>query len=135
MRVVRAVVRPGGRRGVACAELSSLRLDGKRFMVAHPSRSSILTLSPSSPSSESLCMQGIFHHSLGRKGQGYDLVQRGAKNDSGSHIVWHVYALMRRADKQFEEALECYRKAVAIEKVRLHFSSFYLPLPQTEEGD
>ncbi|GAA5824891.1 hypothetical protein JCM11251_005383 [Rhodosporidiobolus azoricus] len=69
---------------------------------------------------ESLCMQGIFHHSLGRKEQGYELVQRGAKNDSGSHIVWHVYALMRRADKQFEEALDCYRKAVSIEKDSLN---------------
>ncbi|GAA5902731.1 hypothetical protein JCM6882_004052 [Rhodosporidiobolus microsporus] len=69
---------------------------------------------------ESLCMQGIFHHSLSRKEQGYALVQRGAKNDPGSHIVWHVYALMRRADKEFEEALKCYQKAVEIEKDSLN---------------
>lgn len=67
---------------------------------------------------ESLVMKGIFLCSLDRKPEGYDCVRRGTKNDPGSHIVWHVYALVLRADKNFEEALNCYKKAVDIEKVR-----------------
>ncbi|BGP19463.1 hypothetical protein JCM10213v2_007558 [Rhodosporidiobolus nylandii] len=72
---------------------------------------------------ESLCMRGIFLHSLGRKTEGYELVERGTKNDLESHIVWHVYALMRRADKQFDEALACYKKACAIEENSLNLLS------------
>ncbi|GAA5863158.1 hypothetical protein JCM8547_002815 [Rhodosporidiobolus lusitaniae] len=70
--------------------------------------------------SPSLCMKGIFLHGLNRKPEGYDFVERGAKKDPGSHIVWHVHALMRRADKQFEEALKCYTKACEIEKDSLN---------------
>lgn len=67
---------------------------------------------------ESLCMKGIFYCCTDRKEQGYEFVKRGVKNDMGSHIVWHVYALCLRADKNFEEAFKCYKKACEIEKVR-----------------
>jgi tetratricopeptide (TPR) repeat protein len=64
-------------------------------------------------------MKGIFLSCTGQKPLGYETVKRGVAKDSGSHIVWHVYALILRADKNFEEALKCYKKAVAIEPVRL----------------
>ncbi|KAM0786902.1 hypothetical protein ACM66B_002326 [Microbotryomycetes sp. NB124-2] len=64
---------------------------------------------------ESLAMRGIFLTCLGRKPEGYSLVKRGIANDPGSHIVWHVYALVLRADKNFEEAFKCYKKATQIE--------------------
>lgn len=67
---------------------------------------------------ESLVMKGIFYCSTDRKEQGYELVKRGVKNDINSHIVWHVYALCLRADKNFEEAFKCYKRACEIEKVR-----------------
>ncbi|BGO94951.1 hypothetical protein NBRC10512_000630 [Rhodotorula toruloides] len=69
---------------------------------------------------ESLCMKGMFLCCLDRKDEGYELVKRGVKNDMGSHIVWHVYALCLRADKNFEEALKCYKKACEIEKDSLN---------------
>ncbi|BGP27115.1 acetyltransferase [Rhodotorula toruloides] len=69
---------------------------------------------------ESLCMKGMFLCCLDRKAEGYELVKRGVKNDMGSHIVWHVYALCLRADKNFEEALKCYKKACEIEKDSLN---------------
>ncbi|KWU43445.1 N-terminal acetyltransferase A, auxiliary subunit [Rhodotorula sp. JG-1b] len=69
---------------------------------------------------ESLCMKGIFYCCTDRKEQGYELVKRGVKNDMGSHIVWHVYALCLRADKNFEEAFKCYKKACEIEKDSLN---------------
>ncbi|GAA5836902.1 hypothetical protein JCM9279_007696 [Rhodotorula babjevae] len=77
---------------------------------------------------ESLVMKGIFLCSLDRKPEGYDCVRRGTKNDPGSHIVWHVYALVLRADKNFEEALKCYKKAVEIEKDSLNLLSDMAPL-------
>ncbi|GAA6030814.1 hypothetical protein JCM8097_008889 [Rhodosporidiobolus ruineniae] len=69
---------------------------------------------------ETLCMHGIFLHSLGKKDEGYAHLERGTQLDPGSHIVWHVYALMRRSDKEFEEALRCYKKACEIEKDSLN---------------
>ncbi|GAA6017466.1 hypothetical protein JCM11491_006834 [Sporobolomyces phaffii] len=69
---------------------------------------------------ESLCMKGLFLCCLGDKVKGYELIKRGTELDSGSHIVWHVYAIALRADKKWEEALECYKKACAIEKDSLN---------------
>ncbi|KDE04801.1 hypothetical protein MVLG_04765 [Microbotryum lychnidis-dioicae p1A1 Lamole] len=64
---------------------------------------------------ESLSMRGLFLSCIDRKPEGYAEVERAVENDPGSHIVWHVYALMLRADKRFEQALDCYRKATTIE--------------------
>lgn len=69
------------------------------------------------PASESLAMKGIFLTNTGDKPLGYTTVKQGIAKDPSSHIVWHVYALILRADKNFEEALKCYRKAVSIEPV------------------
>lgn len=63
-------------------------------------------------------MKGLFLACSERKPEGYELVKRGVRLDMGSHIVWHVYGLMHRADKNFEEALKCYTQANRIEKVR-----------------
>ena len=60
----------------------------------------------------------MLFRSQDRKPEGYELIKRGVRNDMGSHIVWHVYGIMHRADKNFEEALKCYSQANRIEKVR-----------------
>ncbi|GAA6062023.1 hypothetical protein JCM10212_005456 [Sporobolomyces blumeae] len=69
---------------------------------------------------ESLCMKGLFLCCLDQRPQGYEEIKRGVANDQGSHIVWHVYALAFRADKRWEEALDCYKKACEIEKDSLN---------------
>lgn len=83
-------------------------------------------LSPTCPSAdeatcvaatESLCMKGLFLCCLDKKAPGYDLIEQGTEKDPASHIVWHVYAIALRADKKWEQALQCYKKACAIEKV------------------
>lgn len=61
-------------------------------------------------------MKGLFLTCLDQKDEGYALVKQGVKNDMQSHIVWHVYGLMHRADKNYEEALKCYSQANRIEK-------------------
>ena len=63
-------------------------------------------------------MKGLFLTNVDRSAEGYDLVKRGVRNDLRSHIVWHVYGLMHRADKNYDEALKCYIQANRIEKVR-----------------
>ena len=36
---------------------------------------------------------------------------------SGS-LGWHVYGLLQRADKKYDEAIKCYRNALKWDKVR-----------------
>jgi hypothetical protein len=67
---------------------------------------------------ETLAMKGLFLScTADRKAEGYECVKKGVLNDMGSHIVWHVYGIMHRADKNYEEALKCYVQANRIEKV------------------
>lgn len=83
---------------------------------------------------ETLAMKGLFMTCLGpdSKLEGYELVKRGVKMDMGSHIVWHVYGLLHRADKNFEEALKCYTQASKIEKVSI-VASHLVPSKLTME--
>ncbi|KAL8280686.1 hypothetical protein RQP46_007009 [Phenoliferia psychrophenolica] len=69
---------------------------------------------------ETLAMKGLFLASSDRKEEGYEFVKKGVRQDMGSHIVWHVYGLMHRADKNYEEALKCYSQANKIEKDSLN---------------
>lgn len=60
-------------------------------------------------------MAGLLHHSLQDKPLGYSLVKAGMKADLKSHIVWHVYGIMTRADRNYAEALKSYSQALKID--------------------
>lgn len=61
-------------------------------------------------------MKGLTLNCLGRKEEAYDHVRRGLRNDLGSHVCWHVYGLLQRSDKKYDEAIKCYRNALRCEK-------------------
>lgn len=61
-------------------------------------------------------MKGLTLSGLGRKEEAYDYVRRGLKNDLKSHVCWHVYGLLQRGDKKYDEAIKCYRNALRWEK-------------------
>lgn len=65
---------------------------------------------------ETLAMKGLTLNCLGRKDEAYDYVRRGLRNDLKSHVCWHVYGLLQRSDKKYEEAIKCYRNALKWEK-------------------
>ncbi|ORX62151.1 N-terminal acetyltransferase A, auxiliary subunit [Hesseltinella vesiculosa] len=65
---------------------------------------------------ETLAMKGIFLNNLDKKQEGYELVKQGVRNDLTSHICWHVYGLMHRADKNYAEASKCYTQALKYNK-------------------
>ncbi|KAI9596121.1 NMDA receptor-regulated protein 1-domain-containing protein [Syncephalis fuscata] len=67
---------------------------------------------------ETLAMKGLFLSNLERKEEGFDFVRKGLKNDLTSHICWHVFGLLYRADKNYEEAIKCYRNALRFDKMR-----------------
>lgn len=65
---------------------------------------------------ETLAMKGLTLNCLGRKDEAYEHVRRGLRNDLKSHVCWHVYGLLQRSDKKYDEAIKCYRNALKCEK-------------------
>lgn len=68
---------------------------------------------------ETLAMKGLTLNYLGKKDEAYEYVKRGLKNDLRSHVCWHVYGLLQRADHKYDEAIKCYRNALKWDKDNL----------------
>lgn len=64
---------------------------------------------------ETLSMKGLTLNCMDRKGEAYELVRQGLKNDLKSHVCWHVYGLLYRSDREYREAIKCYRNALRID--------------------
>ncbi|BBN20005.1 N-alpha-acetyltransferase 15/16, NatA auxiliary subunit [Marchantia polymorpha subsp. ruderalis] len=64
---------------------------------------------------ETLAMRGLTLNCMDRKAEAYELVRRGVKNDLKSHVCWHVYGLLYRSDREYREAIKCYRNALRID--------------------
>ncbi|XP_065883749.1 N-alpha-acetyltransferase 15, NatA auxiliary subunit-like [Dysidea avara] len=65
---------------------------------------------------ETQAMKGLILNCMGRKEEAYDLVRKGLKNDLKSHVCWHVYGLLQRSEKKYDEAIKCYRNALKWDK-------------------
>lgn len=68
---------------------------------------------------ETLAMKGLTLNGLGRRDEAYKYVRLGLRNDLRSHVCWHVYGLLQRCDKKYDEAIKCYRNALKWEKDNL----------------
>lgn len=64
---------------------------------------------------ETLSMKGLILNCVERKQEAYDLVRKGLKFDLKSHVSWHVYGLLYRSDREYREAIKCYRNALRID--------------------
>ncbi|KAA3489308.1 N-alpha-acetyltransferase 16, NatA auxiliary subunit-like [Gossypium australe] len=64
---------------------------------------------------ETLSMKGLTLNCMDRKSEAYELVRLGLKNDVKSHVCWHVYGLLYRSDREYREAIKCYRNALRID--------------------
>ncbi|KAI7892284.1 NMDA receptor-regulated protein 1-domain-containing protein [Mucor mucedo] len=65
---------------------------------------------------ETMALKGLFLNNLEKKEEGYEYVKKGLLKDLTSHICWHVYGLLYRADKNYEEAAKCYANALKFNK-------------------
>ncbi|KAF7492371.1 N-alpha-acetyltransferase 16, NatA auxiliary subunit [Sarcoptes scabiei] len=65
---------------------------------------------------ETLSMKGLILNSMGKKSEALEFVRRGLKNDVKSHVCWHVFGLLQKADHKYEEAIKCYRNALRLKK-------------------
>ncbi|KAG0580042.1 hypothetical protein M758_4G144800 [Ceratodon purpureus] len=64
---------------------------------------------------ETLAMKGLTLNCMEKKAEAYELVRKGLKNDLKSHVCWHVYGLLYRSDRDYREAIKCYRCALRID--------------------
>lgn len=68
-------------------------------------------------SPETMCMKGLILTHMSRKEEGMELVKKGLIYDMQSHICWHVLGIIKKADKNWDEALKAYMQAVRCDKV------------------
>ncbi|CAF0928928.1 unnamed protein product [Brachionus calyciflorus] len=61
---------------------------------------------------ETLSMKGLILNYTNKKAEAFECAQKGLKNDVRSHVCWHVYGLLQRADRKYDEAIKCYRNAL-----------------------
>ncbi|THC98951.1 hypothetical protein EYZ11_001588 [Aspergillus tanneri] len=60
-------------------------------------------------------MKALIMSNQGQQEEAFALAKVALKNDMKSHICWHVYGLLYRAEKNYEEAIKAYRFALRIE--------------------
>lgn len=63
-------------------------------------------------------MKGLILTHLGKREEGLELVRKGIRFDLTSHIVWHVFGLIQKGEKNYEEALKSYTQALRFDRVR-----------------
>ncbi|KTW25793.1 hypothetical protein T552_03406 [Pneumocystis carinii B80] len=68
---------------------------------------------------ETLSMKGLILTLLNKKSEGYEHAHRGLRNNLTSHICWHVFGLLHRLDKNYNEAIKCYINALKYDKENL----------------
>ncbi|KAF2323305.1 hypothetical protein GH714_034540 [Hevea brasiliensis] len=84
-----------------------------KLIVVSPDSLSLFV--PIGVSIETLSMKGLTLNCMDRKSEAYELVRLGLKNDLKSHVCWHVYGLLYRSDREYREAIKCYRNALKID--------------------
>ncbi|KAG5519500.1 hypothetical protein PMAC_002128 [Pneumocystis sp. 'macacae'] len=68
---------------------------------------------------ETLAMKGLILSLLNKKPEGYELARKGLRNNLTSHVCWHVFGLLHRLDKNYNEAIKCYLNALKHDKENL----------------
>ncbi|KAH8149637.1 uncharacterized protein LAJ45_06268 [Morchella importuna] len=64
---------------------------------------------------ETLAMKGLITNSLGRTTEAFAIAKEALKQDMKSHVCWHVYGLLYRSTKNFEESIKAYKMALRFE--------------------
>ena len=60
-------------------------------------------------------MKALIINSQGNSEEAFALAKLALKNDMRSHVCWHVYGLLYRSAKNFEEAIKAYKFALKLE--------------------
>ncbi|KAI1825975.1 tetratricopeptide [Xylaria intraflava] len=64
---------------------------------------------------DTMAMKALIINSMGKTDEAFALAKEALTADMKSHICWHVYGLLYRHQKNFEEAIKAYKYALKIE--------------------
>ncbi|VDN31472.1 unnamed protein product [Gongylonema pulchrum] len=67
---------------------------------------------------ETLAMKGLILNCMGKHEEAQDCVKRGLKASSAdlrSHVCWHVFGLVQRSEKKYDEAMKAYKQALRLD--------------------
>ena len=64
---------------------------------------------------ETLAMKGLTLNCMGKKEEAHDLVRKGLRMNMKSHVCWHVYGLLHRSERNYLQAIKCYRNALRLD--------------------
>ncbi|KAI1725387.1 NMDA receptor-regulated protein 1 domain-containing protein [Ditylenchus destructor] len=64
---------------------------------------------------ETLAMKGLILNCMGKHDEAMEIVKRGLTANVKSHICWHVFGLVQRSDKKYDEAMKAYKMALRID--------------------
>ncbi|POR39012.1 N-alpha-acetyltransferase 16, NatA auxiliary subunit [Tolypocladium paradoxum] len=64
---------------------------------------------------DTMAMKALILNSQGKTVEAFALAKEALTVDMKSHICWHVYGLLYRANKNFEEAIKAYKFALKLE--------------------
>jgi peptide alpha-N-acetyltransferase len=63
---------------------------------------------------ETLAMKGLTLNCMNKKEEAHEFVKKGLRNDMKSHVCWHVYGLLHRSERNYQQAIKCYLQALKI---------------------
>jgi len=72
----------------------------------------ILGNSKTQDHAETLAIRGLLMLGLGKREEALESVKKGLKSDLKSHVCWHSFGLVNRAERKYEEAMKCFRNAL-----------------------
>lgn len=64
---------------------------------------------------DTLAMKALIINSQGKTEEAFVLAKLALRNDMKSHVCWHVYGLLYRAEHNYEEAAKAYKFALKLE--------------------
>jgi len=68
---------------------------------------------------ETMAMKGLILNCMGKHEEAMDIVKKGLTANLDSHICWHVFGLVQRSEKKYEEAMKAYKRALKIDPENL----------------
>ncbi|KAF2131503.1 N-alpha-acetyltransferas-like protein 15 [Dothidotthia symphoricarpi CBS 119687] len=87
--------------------------EGKQYKKGVKAAEQILRKHPNHGDTQA--MKALILNSQGQGDEAFTLCKLALKNDMKSHICWHVYGLLWRSVKNYEEAIKAYKFALRIE--------------------
>ncbi|VDP89166.1 unnamed protein product [Echinostoma caproni] len=75
----------------------------------------LLSVNRNTTTRKTLAMKGILLSCLGKKEEAREYVKRGLKANISSFVCWHIYGLVQKSDRKYDEAIKCYLQALRLD--------------------